>query len=238
MPGGEEKEIADFIEAFGLRYFGSTSDETWPDTKLSGSKATGSNNSNLKKVVLKMLSQLQESIYSDDIEDEINGIDSLVKAADEDTSGDSQDDSQPNHGEAFTKLEQAQKDAAKALNYLLKHETYKIKRGKTSTFTTMLSQLEIKVSSMWQKVGVKSPLSKWYSTKSEADQKVKERKYEEANTKIDGIIAANTTTSRENLKTDAKTIELIANGGLSGKPVTKRSTEVIKYLSEKSLLYT
>jgi dihydroorotate dehydrogenase len=55
-----------------------------------------------------------------------------------------------------------------------------------------------------------------------------------AQTKIDGIIAANTTTSRENLKTDKKRIEEIANGGLSGKPVNQRSTEVIKYLSEKS----
>tara|TARA_B100000809_G_scaffold160242_1_gene157616 strand:- start:1168 stop:2178 length:1011 start_codon:yes stop_codon:yes gene_type:complete len=53
-------------------------------------------------------------------------------------------------------------------------------------------------------------------------------------TKIDGIIAANTTTSRENLKTDSKTITEIANGGLSGKPVNKRATEVIRYLSEKS----
>jgi dihydroorotate dehydrogenase len=55
-----------------------------------------------------------------------------------------------------------------------------------------------------------------------------------AQTKIDGIIAANTTTSRENLKTDPKIITKIANGGLSGKPVTKRATEVIRYLSEKS----
>ncbi|MGB0887148.1 MAG: quinone-dependent dihydroorotate dehydrogenase [Vicingaceae bacterium] len=55
-----------------------------------------------------------------------------------------------------------------------------------------------------------------------------------AQTKIDGVIAANTTTSRENLKTDKKTITEIANGGLSGKPVTKRATEVIKYLSQKS----
>jgi dihydroorotate dehydrogenase len=55
-----------------------------------------------------------------------------------------------------------------------------------------------------------------------------------AQTKIDGIIATNTTKSRENLKTDSKTIETIANGGLSGKPVKNRSTEVIKYLSEKS----
>jgi len=55
-----------------------------------------------------------------------------------------------------------------------------------------------------------------------------------AQTKIDGIIATNTTTSRENLKTDNKTITKIANGGLSGKPLTHRSTEVIKYLAEKS----
>lgn len=55
-----------------------------------------------------------------------------------------------------------------------------------------------------------------------------------AETKIDGIIATNTTTSRENLKTDKKRIEAIANGGLSGKPVNIRSTEVIKYLAEKS----
>jgi dihydroorotate dehydrogenase len=55
-----------------------------------------------------------------------------------------------------------------------------------------------------------------------------------AETKIDGVIATNTTTSRENLKTDKKRIEEIANGGLSGKPVNARSTEVIKYLSEKS----
>ena len=55
-----------------------------------------------------------------------------------------------------------------------------------------------------------------------------------AQTEIDGIIAANTTTSRENLKTDNETITKIANGGLSGKPVTKRATEVIRYLAEKS----
>lgn len=55
-----------------------------------------------------------------------------------------------------------------------------------------------------------------------------------AKTKIDGVIATNTTTSRENLKTDKKRIEEIANGGLSGKPVNSRSTEVIKYLSQKS----
>lgn len=53
-------------------------------------------------------------------------------------------------------------------------------------------------------------------------------------TKIDGLIATNTTISRENLKTSNKKLEEIGNGGLSGKPVKKRSTEVIQYLSTKS----
>jgi len=55
-----------------------------------------------------------------------------------------------------------------------------------------------------------------------------------AQTKIDGIIATNTTTSRDNLKTNQQRIQEIANGGLSGKPVKERSTEVIRYLAEKS----
>jgi dihydroorotate dehydrogenase len=51
-----------------------------------------------------------------------------------------------------------------------------------------------------------------------------------ATTKIDGVIATNTTISREGLTSENK--EEI--GGLSGKPLTKRSTEVIRFLSEKS----
>jgi dihydroorotate dehydrogenase len=49
-------------------------------------------------------------------------------------------------------------------------------------------------------------------------------------TKIDGVIATNTTISRDNLKSDNKT----EVGGLSGKPLTNRSTEVIRFLAEKS----
>ncbi len=49
-------------------------------------------------------------------------------------------------------------------------------------------------------------------------------------TKIAGVIATNTTISRENLQSENKT----ETGGLSGKPLTKRSTEVIRFLSEKS----
>ena len=53
-------------------------------------------------------------------------------------------------------------------------------------------------------------------------------------TKIAGLIATNTTISREGLTATKERIEEIGAGGLSGKPVTKRSTEVVKYLSDKS----
>jgi dihydroorotate dehydrogenase len=49
---------------------------------------------------------------------------------------------------------------------------------------------------------------------------------------IAGVIATNTTISREGLISPDKLKN--ETGGLSGKPVTKRSTQVIKYLSEKS----
>ncbi len=51
---------------------------------------------------------------------------------------------------------------------------------------------------------------------------------------IDGIVATNTTISRDGLKTSAQKIEAIGNGGLSGKPVRNRSTEVIEYISNKT----
>ncbi|HMG94024.1 MAG TPA: quinone-dependent dihydroorotate dehydrogenase [Chryseolinea sp.] len=49
-------------------------------------------------------------------------------------------------------------------------------------------------------------------------------------TGTDGIIATNTTISREQLQTDNTVLEKIGNGGLSGKPLTSRATEVIRYL--------
>lgn len=55
-----------------------------------------------------------------------------------------------------------------------------------------------------------------------------------AATKIDGIIATNTTIAREPLTYPKNFIESIGMGGLSGKPLAKRSTEVIKYLKTKS----
>ncbi|MEL6923900.1 MAG: quinone-dependent dihydroorotate dehydrogenase [Bacteroidota bacterium] len=55
-----------------------------------------------------------------------------------------------------------------------------------------------------------------------------------AQTKIEGIIATNTTISRDGLSTSNERIDSIGAGGLSGAPVRNRSTEVIRYLYEKS----
>ncbi|MGB4959759.1 MAG: quinone-dependent dihydroorotate dehydrogenase [Saprospiraceae bacterium] len=50
-------------------------------------------------------------------------------------------------------------------------------------------------------------------------------------TSIDGVIATNTTIAREGMITDVATI---GPGGLSGKPLRDQSTEVIRYLHQKS----
>ncbi|HWZ03557.1 MAG TPA: hypothetical protein VNX40_08060, partial [Mucilaginibacter sp.] len=51
-------------------------------------------------------------------------------------------------------------------------------------------------------------------------------------TGIAGVIATNTTISREGLVSEGNSKN--ETGGLSGKPLTTRSTEVIRYLHEKS----
>lgn len=53
-------------------------------------------------------------------------------------------------------------------------------------------------------------------------------------TQIDGVIATNTTIDRSQLKTDQNQIGAIGAGGVSGKVLAQRSTEVIRYLSNKS----
>lgn len=47
---------------------------------------------------------------------------------------------------------------------------------------------------------------------------------------VDGIVATNTTISREGLKTNQKDLESMGAGGLSGAPLAARSTDVIAYL--------
>lgn len=48
--------------------------------------------------------------------------------------------------------------------------------------------------------------------------------------KIDGIVATNTSTSREGLNTSPERIAEIGNGGLSGGPLTKRACDMIRYI--------
>jgi dihydroorotate dehydrogenase len=52
--------------------------------------------------------------------------------------------------------------------------------------------------------------------------------------KLAGIVATNTTISRERLKTSAEKLNAIGAGGLSGKPLINRSTEIINYIAKKS----
>jgi dihydroorotate dehydrogenase len=52
--------------------------------------------------------------------------------------------------------------------------------------------------------------------------------------KLDGLIVTNTTISRDDLNTQYSTLNAIGAGGLSGAPLKERSTEVLKYISEKS----
>jgi dihydroorotate dehydrogenase len=55
-----------------------------------------------------------------------------------------------------------------------------------------------------------------------------------AETKIDGVIASNTSTNRDNLKVSKKRLQEIGNGGVSGQPIKDKSTKVIQYLADNS----
>ena len=53
-------------------------------------------------------------------------------------------------------------------------------------------------------------------------------------TKIAGVIATNTSIKRGNLQTSNDQIEKTGSGGLSGRPLKSNSTEIIRYVSQKS----
>ena len=55
-----------------------------------------------------------------------------------------------------------------------------------------------------------------------------------AETKLDGVIASNTSTDRTGLKASNERLKGIGNGGLSGQPIKEKSTKVIKYLADNS----
>lgn len=51
---------------------------------------------------------------------------------------------------------------------------------------------------------------------------------------LSGLVATNTTISREGLQTDAKTIESIGTGGVSGEPVKEKSTKIVQYFHQQT----
>jgi dihydroorotate dehydrogenase len=51
---------------------------------------------------------------------------------------------------------------------------------------------------------------------------------------LDGLVATNTTIAREGLQTPNSQLQTIGAGGLSGKPLQKRSTEVLQYIHKKT----
>jgi len=51
---------------------------------------------------------------------------------------------------------------------------------------------------------------------------------------IDGIVAGNTTKSRDGLTTPQSRIEAIGNGGLSGAPIYEKNLKLVKYIHEKT----
>ena len=53
-------------------------------------------------------------------------------------------------------------------------------------------------------------------------------------TGIAGVVATNTTIDRSGLRTGSSEVEAMGAGGLSGKPLTQKSTEVIRYLHQRS----
>ena len=52
--------------------------------------------------------------------------------------------------------------------------------------------------------------------------------------RLDGLVASNTTISREGLVTPAERLEAIGAGGLSGAPLRERATEVVRYLAAQT----
>ena len=51
---------------------------------------------------------------------------------------------------------------------------------------------------------------------------------------LDGLVAANTTINRKNLTTPDSLLKSIGDGGLSGRPLRQRSTEIVQYIHQKT----
>ena len=52
--------------------------------------------------------------------------------------------------------------------------------------------------------------------------------------KLSGIVATNTTLDRDGMRSDKEKIEHTGAGGVSGKPLKQRSTEIVRYIAKKT----
>jgi dihydroorotate dehydrogenase len=52
--------------------------------------------------------------------------------------------------------------------------------------------------------------------------------------RLDGLVASNTTIERGGLHTPFPQLQAIGAGGLSGKPLTERSTDLVRYIHQKT----
>src|SRR5205085_25901 len=55
-----------------------------------------------------------------------------------------------------------------------------------------------------------------------------------AEVKLSGLVATNTTIDRDRLLTDGETIKAIGAGGLSGKPLKEKSTQIVHYINKQT----
>ena len=53
-------------------------------------------------------------------------------------------------------------------------------------------------------------------------------------TQLSGLVATNTTVNRTQLQTPVSSVQSIGPGGLSGKPLQQKSTEIVQYLSQQT----
>ena len=139
-----------------------------------------------------------------------------------------------------TPIEDALSDYIKSLDLLYGHVDYFV-INVSSPNTPGLRQLQDKEPLMRLLKGLKDHMNTkptYYSLWLKVAPDLTEGQMDEIvqiiqDVKVDGIIATNTTTERHRLKTAEGIISGIGEGGLSGKPLRARSTEMIRMFRMK-----
>ena len=110
--------------------------------------------------------------------------------------------------------------------------------GKTFEDPEALNDLLLAVTAARNRLEVKVPilvkLSPAYSNRVVFDSMFEEILSVCLEHRIDGFIAANTTTDRSGLQTPDQRLDRIGAGGLSGAPVRERATHLVRYLYQRT----